>query len=52
MDRETRIKTCRHCGGSGEQIDLSTPDGVRDCRGCPGSTGERRVPITRELVSA
>jgi len=52
MERTTKIETCRDCGGSGEEIDLRSPDGVRDCRGCPRSAGRRRVPIQRELVAA
>lgn len=50
MDTETKIVTCRNCQGSGEQIDLTAPDGLADCRQCHGA-GERRVPLTRELVN-
>jgi len=50
MDTETKIRTCRDCGGSGEQINLSVPGGLEDCRQCHGQ-GSRRVPITRELVA-
>lgn len=47
---ETKIRDCKTCGGSGEQIDLRNPEGVSDCRVCRG-IGAMRVPVTRELVT-
>ena len=48
---ETKIQTCGNCSGSGEVIDLRSPDGVSDCRICDG-VGAKRVPVRRELVDA
>jgi DnaJ-class molecular chaperone len=48
---DTKIRACRDCGGSGEQVNLSVPGAVEDCRQCRGA-GARRVPVTRELVDA
>jgi hypothetical protein len=46
---ETKIKVCTACGGAEEQVNLSVPGGVEDCRACRGNS-RKRVPVQRELV--